>query len=166
LDRLPRLILWDEAGMVPTAIFETVDPYLDRRGIQVIKLLGDGQLNPFGDKQGPAAYLRARWAQKTIDFTVDKRSEDDAIRDLKASMWMTDDNTQLTVFRQHVHSTPFAQLIDEWTPQDLVLCSTNAQGALVGNALLERHRAHFPNELAPSDTRQQTTRRADPLKRS
>ena len=53
LDRLPRVIPWDEAGMVPTEIFKAVLPYLERRGIQVIALLGD-QLNPFADKAGPA----------------------------------------------------------------------------------------------------------------
>ena len=30
LDRLPRVILRDEAGMVPTEIFQAVDPYLER----------------------------------------------------------------------------------------------------------------------------------------
>ena len=66
LDRLPRVILWDEAGMVPTEIFKAVDPYLERRGTQVIKILGDGQLNPFAHKVGPADYLRKEWAEKVI----------------------------------------------------------------------------------------------------
>ena len=64
LDRLPRVILWDEAGMVPTEIFKVVDPYLKQRGIQVIKLLGEGQLNPWADKEGPADYLHNEWAQR------------------------------------------------------------------------------------------------------
>jgi len=59
LDRLPRVILWDEAGMVPSEIFKAVLPYLERRGIQVIALLGEGQLNPFADKMGPADVVKA-----------------------------------------------------------------------------------------------------------
>ena len=106
-------------------------------------------MNPFADKAGPADYLRKVWAEKVIDFDVDKRSLDDDIRHLKAAMWKTSDAEQLEVFRARVPRTSFDQLIAEWTPQDLVLCSTNAQGALVGNALLERHRERFPQELAP-----------------
>ncbi len=84
LDRLPRTIIWDEAGMVPTEIFRRVLPYLESRGIQVIALLGEGQLNPFADKEGPAAYLR-EWATREVEFDVDVRSQDDRIRDLKRS---------------------------------------------------------------------------------
>ena len=149
LDRLPRVILWDEAGMVPTEIFKVVDPYLERRGTQVIKILGDGQLNPFADKAGPADYLRKVWAEKVVAFEVDKRSKDADICALKAAMWKTSDAEQLEVFRDRVPRTSFDQLLAEWTPQDLVLCSTNAQGALVGNTLLERHRERYPQELAP-----------------
>ena len=149
LDRLPRVILWDEAGMVPTEIFERVLPYLRDRGIQVIALLGEGQLNPFADKAGPAAYLRDTWAQRVVDFDVDMRSQDDQIRDLKSLMWKTDDKSQLRIFRERVPEAKFDALLAEWTPQDLVLCSTLALGAVVGNALLARHREHFPQELAP-----------------
>ena len=124
-------------------------PYLERRGTQVIKILGDGQLNPFADKAGPADYLRKVWAEKVIDFDVDKRSKDADSCALKAAMWKTSDAEQLEVFRDRVPRTSFDQLIAEWTPQDLVLCSTNAQGALVGNALLERHRERFLQELVP-----------------
>ena len=60
--------------------------------------------------------------------------------------------------------TSFDQLIAEWTPQDLVLCSTNAQGALVGNTLLERHRKRFPQELAPIRFAPPDNCRADPPK--
>ena len=66
--------------MVPTAIFEAVLSYLESRGIQVIALLGEGQLNPFADKEGPAAFLR-KWAEREVEFDV--RSEGDKIRDLK-----------------------------------------------------------------------------------
>ena len=149
LDRLPRVILWDEAGMVPTEIFRRVDPYLEQRGIQVIKLLGEGQLNPFADKAGPADYLRNEWAQFVVDFQVDKRSEDDTIRDLKRTMWKGSDSEQLRLFRERVEVTSFDQLLLEWNPKDLVICSTNAQGALVGNALLKRHGEKFAAELAP-----------------
>ena len=84
LDR-PRTIIWDKAGMVPTAIFEAVLSYLESRGIQVIALLGEGH----ADKEGPAAFLR-KWAEREVEFGIDVRSEGcDKIRDLKRRIWRT-----------------------------------------------------------------------------
>ena len=77
--------------MVPSEIFKAVLPYLERRGIQVIALLGEGRLSPFAEKMGPADYLRENWAEKDIDFDVDKRSDDHDIRHLKAAMWKSSD---------------------------------------------------------------------------
>ena len=148
LDRLPRTIIWDEAGMVPTEIFRRVLPYLESRGIQVIALLGEGQLNPFADKEGPAAYLR-EWAAREVEFDIDVRSQDDRIRSLKRRIWRASDNEQLRVWRDEMKATPFDAALAEWHPRDLVLCSTNALGATTAARLLEEHRRRFPNELAP-----------------
>lgn len=148
LDRLPRTIIWDEAGMVPTEIFKAVLPYLESRGIQVILLLGEGQLNPFADKAGPAAFLR-EWAEREIEFNTDVRSQDDRIRDLKRRIWRVSDNEQLRVWRDEMEATPFDAALAEWHPRDLFLCSTNALGATVAARLLEEHRRRYPGELAP-----------------
>ena len=134
--------------MVPTEIFRRVLPYLESRGIQVIALLGEGQLNPFADKEGPAAYLR-EWAAREVEFDIDVRSQDDRIRSLKRRIWRASDNEQLRVWRDEMKATPFDTALAEWHPRDLVLCSTNALGATTAARLLEEHRRRFPNELAP-----------------
>ena len=148
LDHLPRTIVWDEAGMVPDEVFKVIDPYLDSRGIQVIKVFGEGQLNPFAQKAGPAAYLRD-WADVEIEFDVDVRSQDERIRDLKRRIWRTTDKEQLSVWRADMPPTRFDDALAEWHPRDLFLCSTNALGSTTAARLLEEHRRRYPLELAP-----------------
>jgi len=148
LDHLPRTIVWDEGKMVPKLIFEVVLPYLEKRGIQVIIVLDEGQLNPFADKEGPTAYLR-EWADLEVEFGVDVRSQDDDIRDLKRRIWRATDKEQLSVWRTQMPPTRFDEAVNEWHPRDLFLCSTNAMGSTTAARLLDEHRRRFPLELAP-----------------
>lgn len=148
LDHLPRTIIWDEAGMVSYAVFEVIDPYLESRGIQVIKVFGEGQLNPFAEKAGPAAYLR-EWADVEIEFDIDVRSQDDRIRDLKRRIWRATNKEKLRVWQAEMPPTRFEDAVSEWQPKDLFLCSTNAMGNTTAAHLLEEHRRRFPLEFAP-----------------
>jgi hypothetical protein len=151
LDNIPEILVCDEGSMIPKPIWERILPYLESRGRQVIICEDDAQLSDF-EKSRPAEYHK-EWAGTPggihIEFTVDMRSADEEIRQLKADIWRTSDEHQLNTWREQVAPTDLVAAIAEWHPRDLFLCSTNKMGTEVQGRLLAEHRRRCPDELAP-----------------
>jgi hypothetical protein len=145
---MPAVIIWDEACMVPTAMLKTFLPFLESRNVQVVMCGDPGQLNPWGDKEGPHAYLSGAWAHKVITCPDDWRATDEKLKALKLRMWMETDVKQLEEFRAACQTATWVNALKQWTPADRWICSTNEIGAKVSVCLLKEHRQRFPTELA------------------
>jgi hypothetical protein len=152
LARLPKTIVWDEAGNVDKRVFATILPELARRGIQVIFLMDEGQLPPWGNKEAPpATYLRETWVDEAhrITFTTDMRSRCERLKTIKRAMWMVPTATQVEVFHREFPATSFEDALAQWHPgHDYFLVSTREMGAAVAKRLLVEHARRFPDEPA------------------
>lgn len=147
-DKCHDVVIWDEVFMTATGYFRKFLPILERRGCQVIMTGDYGQLTPFDDKKGPKEFLE-EWATTFIDFTVDRRSQCEKLKALKKKMYLQPNDAQLQIFREDLFNADWEEALAMWTPNDVWLCSTNAMGDRVSEALLYEHERRFPNELCP-----------------
>lgn len=147
---LPKVAIIDEIGCMPGSFLLDAVNWLMSIGAVVI-LCGDpeGQLSPVDDSAmsvaGALGEIARRHSLHVEDMNVDYRAKDcQALQALKLQMWTKPEETQVGL----LHTLPLLtmdQLLDSWSPSDLVVVSTNGIGKEIGAMLATLRAERYPD---------------------